>query len=121
MLGVYHMKNAEALELAKEIVRQQQDWLHKAITRLLPPKYREMIEKRAVPTEKMLQWAKSNGLQVTFMRDSAMIELYVKGQMVDRFVPQLLVSGRPIDVYKLKHPEIYGDDIWIDGEGPKRN
>jgi hypothetical protein len=108
------MRNAEALEMAKQIAKDQQDWLHKAITRLLPPKFQDKIARGGVPTQKMMEWAKTNGLQVVLMRDSAMMEIHVKGKCVDRFVPQLLVDGRPVDVFKLTHPETFGDDIWAD-------
>lgn len=115
------IRNAQILEMAKQVKRDQEDWLHKAIMRLLPPKYRAMVERRVVPTSEMMKWAKQNGLQVTFFRDSAMVELYLKGKLIDRFVPQLLVDGRPVDTFKLAHPEQFGDDIWVTGEGPSKN
>jgi alpha-D-ribose 1-methylphosphonate 5-triphosphate diphosphatase PhnM len=117
------MRNAEALELAAEIVKQQREWLTKACDRLLSEKARQMMKNGDMPLAKLVDFLRQNGIQLVPHRSTPMVmELHMKGVKIDKFEPVLHVPDekrggelRPLDFFKYLHPEQFGDDIWKDG------
>lgn len=115
------MKNAELLDYAKSMVKDQKDWLDKAMFKLLPEKYHYMVRQGGVGNAQIQKWLVDNHIQITFFRNVPMIRILIKGQLYDEWKMQLTVDGRPVDVGKLVDPHFKGNDIWVDGEGPKNN
>jgi hypothetical protein len=117
------MTHGEARQLAREIKKDQEEWLHKTFMRLLPGKFRDMINRRQVSASQILRWARENGFQVTFLPSTIAIEIRAKNQLVDRYQWQPNTNDdqrggemRPVDIFKVKHPEAFpGNDIWVEG------
>lgn len=117
------MRNAEALELAEEIVKQQKAWLTKACDRLLSDKARQMLKNGDMPLPKLVEFLRRNGIQLVPHRKTPMVmELHMKGVCIDKFNPVFHVPDesrggelRPVNFFKYLHPEQFGDDIWEDG------
>lgn len=115
------MKNAELLDYAKSMVSDQKDWLDKAMFRLLPERYHYMVRQGHVDSAQIQKWLTDNGVQITFFRNVPMIRITIKGQLFDEWKLQLAVDGRPVDMGKLVDPMFTGNDVFVDGEGPKNN
>jgi hypothetical protein len=113
------VRNAEILEWGREVVRDQKSWLDKAMYRLLPERFHYQVRQGHVSSRQIQDWLRENGVQVTFFRNVPMIRITVKGVLFDEWKLQLEVDGRPVDMGKLADPKYTGDDVFVDGEGPK--
>lgn len=120
-LEINHMKNAELLDYAKSMVKDQKDWLDKAMFKLLPERFHYMVRQGNVSNQQIQKWLTDNGVQITFFRNAPMIRITLKGQLYDEWKLQLTVEGRPVDIGKLVDPKFLGNDVFVDGEGPKNN
>jgi hypothetical protein len=117
------MRNAELLEMKDELLKQQKEWLHKAMQRLVPEKARRMIEAGDMPMERLVKFIHQNGFQMVPHRGNPFkMELHMKGKKVDEFNFVLWIPDknrnnepRPVDFFKYFRQEVYGDDIWKDG------
>lgn len=115
------MKNAEILDYAKSMVKDQRDWLDRAMYRLLPEKFHYMVRQGHVSNQQIQKWLTDNGVQITFFRNVPMIRIFIRGQLYDEWKLQLTVEGRPVDMGKIVDPNFHGNDLFVDGEGPSQN
>lgn len=110
------MRNAEAIELAKQLVKDQADWLDTTMPTLVRPEQRHILERLMEPGNEaqLRSFLHRNKIQVNFIDNGGVIVM-VAGRRAAQFVPILRVDGRAVDTYKLNHPEDFQpSDIWAE-------
>lgn len=113
------MKNAELLDYAKSMVKDQKDWLDAHMYKLLPQKFHYQIRQGHINGRHIQEWLLQNQIEINFFRNVPMIRIMVRGKLYAEYKIQLNVDGRPVETGKLVDPKFAPEDIWVDGEQPK--
>lgn len=93
----YHCAEVQemALDVGKQIMRDQAEWLDAQMKDLLPPDLYEK-GKREECVEEIAAYANKHGIQIILVPDSLAVRIMLHGKPHSQFVPQLLVDGEPV-------------------------
>lgn len=109
------IRNAEVLELAQQLVRDQQEWLDKTMREILPESEYLKITRQNVTEPDIKRFLERNQVCIHFHRNSPLIRISRYGRIVAEFVPQITIDGRPIDIGKIIDKDGRAPwDIWAD-------
>lgn len=101
------MKNIEAQELAKQIAKDQADWIDGVMRKLVPPSLHRFItaegsdSKRLHP--RLKQFLHENRIQIAWVHDHRIPcpRIIVNGQPLCEWKFSMSIDGRPVDVEKV--------------------
>lgn len=93
----YHCAEVQemALDVGKQIMRDQAEWLDAQMKDLLPPDLYEM-GKREEGLEQLSAYARKHGIQVIVIPDSFAVRIMLHGKPHSQFVPTFTVDGEPV-------------------------
>lgn len=93
----YHCAEVQemALDVGKQIMRDQMEWLDVQMKDLLPPDLYEK-GKREEGEAEIAAYAIKHGIQVILVPDSMAVRIMLHGKPHSEFVPTLTVDGEPV-------------------------
>lgn len=93
----YHCAEVQemALDVGKQIMRDQAEWLDAQMKDLLPPDLYEKGKSEEGEAE-IAAYAIKHGIQVILIPDSFAVRIMLHGKPHSQFVPQLLLDGEPV-------------------------
>lgn len=93
----YHCSEVQemALDVGKQIMRDQAEWLDAQMKDLLPPDLYEK-GKREEGEAEISEYAHKHGIQVILIPDSFAVRIMLHGKPHSQFVSQLLLDGEPV-------------------------
>lgn len=118
------MKNAEALELAKQVAKDQMDWLDATMKKHVPQVIHDKFVRGDFSQQQMNQWLRRNRMRLIFLRNTPVVRLVktVNGEdrILDEFRPRIMVGDREVDLWKVMNSDgIDPADIYTDsGQKP---
>lgn len=96
-LAMHHIQDVTemALDVGKQIMRDQAEWLDAQMKDLLPPDLYEMGQ-RGEGQQEISDYAHKHGIQVILVPDSMAVRILLNGQPHSQFVPTFTVDGEPV-------------------------
>lgn len=96
-LVTHHIKDVTemALDVGKQIMRDQAEWLDAQMKDLLPPDLYEK-GKHEEGQEEITEYAHKHGIQVILVPDSMAVRIMLHGKPHSQFVPSFTVDGEPV-------------------------
>lgn len=93
----YHCAEVQemALDVGKQIMRDQAEWLDAQMKDLLPPDLYEKGKQQEC-LEEIAAYATKHGIQVILVPDSLAVRIMLHGKPHSQFVPTLTVDGEPV-------------------------
>lgn len=96
-LAAHHIQDVTemALDVGKQIMRDQAEWLDSQMKDLLPPDLYEM-GKQGEGQEEIAEYAKKHRIEIILVPDSMAIRINLGGTPHSQFVPTFTVDGEPV-------------------------
>lgn len=96
-LASHHIQDVTemALDVGKQIMRDQMEWLDAQMKDLLPPDLYEKGKQEEGEAE-IAAYAIKHGIQVILVPDSMAVRIMLHGKPHSEFVPSFTVDGEPV-------------------------
>lgn len=110
------MKNIEAQELAKQIAKDQADWIDGVMRKMVPPSLHQFITAEGSDSKRLHPRLKaflhSNRIQIAWIHDQGIPcpRIVVNGQPVCEWKLSLSIDGRPVDIDKVRS----NAGVWVE-------
>lgn len=113
------MRNAEAQELARQVVKDQMDWLDAAMKKIVPPVLHDKFVRGDFSQPQMGAWLRRNRIRVIYLSNCPIIRIvktvHGEDKILDEFKPRIVIEGREVDLWKVMNSDSTDPtDIWAD-------